>query len=153
MSRLVVLTAFTLVSTWGTLPKSLADYSPIGLFELIGMADSVVVGTIMDVREQTFILRVQETLLGDERTKLELLQFQDWACAWRWAPYRAEQTILAFLKSENGKLHLIGHGAESELHIVGDDVYCPFYSDLRSSVRHGLSCHQAAAQRSERCDH
>ena len=56
-------------------------------------------------------------------------KFHDWTCAWRWAPYKTGQRVLAFIKKQDGKLELIGAGAESESHVVGDDVYCPFGAD------------------------
>lgn len=108
-----------------------AKYSPPQFFELVGLADVIVRGEIVNVNEQSFTLRVDEILAGHEDAKeVDVLQFVDWTCSHRWKPYAVGQEEVAFLRRLDDKemretganFALLSAGDEAEWEIVGSEI-------------------------------
>lgn len=111
--------------------QALADFIPMQLFDLVATADIIATGEIVEVRKETFVLKVNEVFAGKPGEKIEIVKFADWPCAWRWAPYEVGQEVLVFVESRDGKLRFMGAGGECECPIVDDEVYCPFPCELK----------------------
>jgi len=125
-SRIACLTS-ALLATWLLTPAtSSAHYTRMSLVHLIGFADVSVVGTITSVEELDFAVRVDISVFGDVQTgdTIRVERFQDWPCAWRWAPYQVDQQVLLFLArgKEDGPFRILGAGDEGELRVEGDQV-------------------------------
>ena len=116
-----------------------ADYVSTTLLDLVGTADIAAAGEIVEVHQDTFVLKVDETLIGEKHETIEIQQFRDWACASRWAPYKVGQKVLVFLEEKDGEFTLPGAGGESESPIEGKFVYCqfPYPADPLDLERYG----------------
>jgi len=108
---------------------------PPELYELIGSADLVVAGTIIEVQETHFVLRFDEVLAGQAEAKVVVVRkFVDWACATRSKPYAVGQKEVAFLIRPDSRRPSVGEdfilmsaGAEAEWEIFGDTVVATGY--------------------------
>lgn len=105
-----------------------AKYIPLELYDLLGASDVVVVGTITEVKQETFVLEVETHVVGAEgKPTLEVLRFRDWPCARRWTPYEVGQTVLVCavrLKDADGveQLKIRSGGGEGEMPIADGKV-------------------------------
>ena len=78
-------------------------YIPLDLDRMVAVADRIVVGTIREVRAETFLLDVEEDLHGEPTEgPLEVQRFRDWTCASRWTPYATGQRVVLFLREHVG---------------------------------------------------
>lgn len=104
-----------------------ADYMPMSLLMLVGTAEQIVVGRITVV-EQVFVsVRIEDTVVGTVNAGdvIRVRRFNDWACAWRWAPYEVDQRVLLFLDHDQGDptaFRILGAGCEGESRVVDDRV-------------------------------
>ncbi len=79
-------------------PVCLAKYSPLPLFDMVGSSDLVLVGTIAEVADETFVMRIDTVVAGKHPGKtIEIARFRDWPCARRWTPYATSQRVLVCL--------------------------------------------------------
>lgn len=136
-----VIAASLIISVAAT-SQALASFIPMQLVDLVATADFIATGEIAEVRKETFILKVNDVFAGKPGEKVEIVKFQDWPCAWRWAPYEVGQEVLVFVKREEGKLQLLGAGGESESPIVDEQVYCQFPCELKLFVFGKIGDHQ-----------
>lgn len=108
-----------------------ADYEPLRLPELIGETELIVLGTISEVRENTFVLEDYDVVVGAHSDgPLEVKRFVDWSGASRWMKYRVGQTMLLFLVAPEagakGKIEpwrIRGIGGEGEMPVAGGFIY------------------------------
>ncbi len=139
---LSLLGSATPTSTRGSAPA--ARYSPRHPYQLALQADWIVEATILriDAPRRGFLsrdkirpmmtLRVHAVIAGTlEGDELEVLQFNDWTCASRYAPYRPGQHSVFHLSREltpdgeldpDGLPRPIGGGNEGECPIAGDQL-------------------------------
>jgi len=107
-----------------------ADYVRTSFADLAGTSAAIVVGTIAEVDEDTFLLSVEDVLAGPTKKgeKLKVRRFQDWVCAWRWADYEVGQKLLVFLNRAKEEPVWISRGAacEGESPIVENEVHANF---------------------------
>lgn len=114
MRRIVPLCAFAFTASLS------AAYSPPPLPVLVASADVIAIGEIVEVRRNTFILRIDELLAGRPEGKtIEVERFRDWTCAHRWKPYQVGQREVLFAKRKSARLYeLMSGGDESEWEIA-----------------------------------
>lgn len=129
--RRVFLVAMIALAAQWSVDSAQAKYIPRCFFDMVGTSDLIVAGTIVELSDDTFTLRVDRHLSGNSMAeRVEVYQFQDWACAWRWGPYEVGQRMVAFLElaeeSNAGRrvYHVVGAGCEGEFPIDGDCAYC-----------------------------
>lgn len=124
----VLLAGLLASDAWG-------DYASTHLYELIGQADLIAAGSIKEVDDQTFLLEVEDLVVGEARNNgVRIKRFRDWPCAWRWSEYSAGRRVLVFAKREGRELRLIGAGGEGESPIVDGLVYCQFVCPVGPSA-------------------
>lgn len=125
-------------------------YVPVPIYNLVGASDLIVVGTIFEVKLETFILEVEEVIGGVASGRsIEVRQnHMD-----RWGPYAAGQRVVAFLDAKGDVYILRSFGAGAEFPIVEGEVVLhrhpiadlprphrlPF-ATFRSAVREYGSC-------------
>ena len=112
-----------------------ADYDPPALHQLFVKAEVLARGRIVELSRATYLLEVDECLLGDinRGKRIELARFQDWPCAQRMTPYRVGQNVLVFAESHGGKLRPIGAGNEGEFLLAGETLYCRYANLLENA--------------------
>ncbi|HEX6881801.1 MAG TPA: VCBS repeat-containing protein [Planctomycetota bacterium] len=98
------------------------EYRRLRLHEVAVLADRVVVGRIEHLQDTTYDLLVEQTLVGTPQASLRIVQFGDWTCAGRYAPYAVGQRVLLFLKEERA----LGAGDEGEMPMVGEGALVPY---------------------------
>ncbi|MCA8921965.1 MAG: hypothetical protein KDD82_09165 [Planctomycetes bacterium] len=100
-----------------------AKYLPLDLYDMLGSSDLVVVGTIVELGDEAFVLKVETRIAGAEgQETVEVLRFKDWPCAVRWTPYAVGQRVLVCavrVKDKDGveRLKLRSGGGEGEMPI------------------------------------
>ncbi|MEM1182862.1 MAG: SH3 domain-containing protein [Acidobacteriota bacterium] len=122
--------SLTLVVSLVTFPKpSQAAYSPPPIYDLLGVSELIVLGSISKVGIATFQLDVEEVLRGsaDGETRLEIEKFEDWVCSSRWQPYQVDQRVVVFLSRDGDSYKLRSAGSEGEFPIFGRDVFVHGY--------------------------
>jgi hypothetical protein len=101
-----------------------AQYQKMEIFEMIGTADLVVMGTIKEVKPLTFTVEVSDRLLGDDAgAVVEVEKFKVAKNAKRWGKYLPGETVLVFLKKDAGAWKLQGVGGEGEKLVLEGEVY------------------------------
>lgn len=133
-------------------PAPVARYSPLDPAELILQADLIVAGTITSV-DATFTIRVDEVIAGKaDEAELEVLRFEDWMCAQRYAPYEPGQRAIFHLQFQRGDtgtvfrdypLQVMGAGNEGESPLHGTMSFHrahSFKGDTRE--RHQIGKHE-----------
>lgn len=114
-----------------------ADYDPTHLFEMAATSDLIATGEIVEVRERTYVLKIDNVLVGKRRDTFEIGRFFDWPCASRWAKYEKGERILLFAVEHDGKSQSRGAACEGESPIVKSYVYCNFPSWLKPQEKFG----------------
>lgn len=113
-----------------------ADYAAPELFDMVGASDLVILGSIINVTEETFILKIDDVLCGKYKDNtIEIYKYKGWECSIRWSDYEKGQKEIVFLDKHTNKKQnssnviytLRSAGSEGELPIVEDIVFCPFY--------------------------
>lgn len=129
-----------------SVPPTSAYYTKLDPFELALVADLIVDGTVIEFETPhregepfvfgaetgaVFTIRVNEVVAGElhEQT-LEILEFTDWVCARRYAPYEKGQRALFHLARARGKKgqlidsppRTLGGGNDGECPIIGDTI-------------------------------
>ena len=102
-------------------------YRPFSFHDMVIKTDLAVLGKIVEVGEQTFIVQVEIVLAGELPTEaeatrqLEVIRFGNWACASRWAEYAVGQEVVLFLAKrtgETGGYWIMSGGGEGEMPIL-----------------------------------
>jgi len=106
-----------------------ADYEPMPLHELVVGSDLLVCGTIVEVQEETFQLKVLEVIRGNAPPeRIEVRQFVDWSGNARWMSYQPGQRVLLSLLKQEGdgdpSWQILGAGGEGEMPIEEEFIYC-----------------------------
>lgn len=117
-----------------------ADYEPLRLGELIGLADVIVIGKIAAVEKLTFDIEVQESWIGERSPgeSLTVKRFRDWGCAQRWEKYAVGQRVLLFLQRDQESQQpwqILGAGDEGESRVTDDGVIPNFLIDEEAGRR------------------
>ena len=95
--QLVFCSVATLVSSVLWVSPAHADYQPPPLQRLIVESDFIVLGTISDVGDDTFVLREFTVVVGPASdAPIEVKRFVDWSGSSRWTRYQAGQKVLLF---------------------------------------------------------
>jgi hypothetical protein len=114
------------------LGRAHADYEPLRLPTLIGESELIVLGTITEVRPETFVLADYDVVSGPHgEGPLEVRRFVDWSGASRWTAYHVGQTLLVFLSApaaagevgEHQPWQIGGIGGEGEMPVENGSVY------------------------------
>ena len=114
-----------------------AKYLPPPLYDLVGVSDLIVLGSISRVTPDTFFLEVEEVLKGSgQASVVEIERFRDWACSSRWQPYAKGQKVVAFLARREGPYRLRSAGAEAEFPVRGRYAVVPAWSILQGLETH-----------------
>lgn len=104
-----------------------SDYEPIPLPRLIGLADFILMGTVVAVEAETFTFKIEEELSGDAgKGEITLQQFiPNKFDGPRAAPYELGQRFMLFLKKDTSEnvLKILGRGGEGEMPIESGFVY------------------------------
>lgn len=125
-----------------------ARYRSLEPFELALMADLIVDGTIVGIGahgmtpREVFTVRINAILAGEAPGEtLQVVQFIDWTCASRYAPYEEGQRALFHLEFSrdekdvvvpNGPLQVLGAGNEGECPVVEERLFHrPSWNDVR----------------------
>ncbi len=110
-------------------PAAAADYDRLKLFELVALADAVVAGQIVEVRDDAYDLRVERWIVGRGPGGVRIERFEDWTCAGRWAPYETGQRVLLFLErtDEPGPWRALGAGNEGDMALLAGGAVAPRY--------------------------
>lgn len=115
-----------------------AKYAPPAFFDMVGASDFIFLGEIQEVRESTFILKINETLVGTyEGQEIEIQQFKDWTCSARWAPYQVGQKVIAFVNKHRtlpNSYALRSAGSEGEFPVDGESVYYRSYPQIENAI-------------------
>jgi len=98
------------------------EYRRLRLHEVAVLADRVVVGRIEHLQDATYDLAVEQTLVGAPQASLRIVQFGNWTCAARYAPYAVGQRVLLFLRGDRA----LGAGDEGEMPMVGEGALVPY---------------------------
>lgn len=130
--------------------------APAPLGGLIDSADAVVAGTVTEVAERSFTLRVGQVLAG--RVEGKLLQVTKPslpATSPRWAPYCAEQEEVVFLAAPDpaGPFRILGRIGEGEIPLDADFAY--FHGRRLATLQpdyHRLDGQRVYLQRHDRAD-
>ncbi|MEK7486528.1 MAG: hypothetical protein AABZ60_19565, partial [Planctomycetota bacterium] len=115
-----------------------AKYAPPDFFDMVGASDFVFLGEIQEVRESTFVLKIEDILVGSYDGKtIEIQQFKDWTCARRWAPYQVGQRVIAFVCAVEESKHpvpfaLRSAGDEGEFPVLGEYVHYNGYPGVEN---------------------
>jgi hypothetical protein len=130
-----------------------ARYAPLSLVDLAGGADIIVTGTIAEVGEADFELKIDTVIHGDssdakKAITITVQKFKDWACAARWGAYTPGESVLLFLTNADGKFSIMGAGGEGELFIHEGAAYFsrgrnPQGIDVASVEVNGTAIHGA----------
>lgn len=114
---------------------ALADMIPASLVDLVGQADLILYGEIVELSADSYSLKVIQTIEGNQlQDSIQVQRFVDWTCGFRPVPYQVGQRVLAFLETKTqfwGKQthHPIGAACEGELIQDGTAVvFCSGYS-------------------------
>lgn len=107
------------------------SYSPLKLHELIGLADLMVTGTIVEVREETVVVEVAKVGFGESPPRIVVRRFQNWSCASRWAEYAVDQRCIYFLaagKNSGDPYWILSGGGEGERPLENDQSLVTLWS-------------------------
>ena len=120
------------IATKATRP--MMDYEVIPLPKMIGISDFIVIGSVKELGDSTFIFDVQETLLGELTfEELDIKMFiPSKFDGPRMLPYAIDQRFLLFLSmpsEENTSLYytILGYGGEGEMPIEAEFLYFSGY--------------------------
>lgn len=137
---------------WGILQAVMtspanADYTPVPFPEIVGRC-VVVVGQVVEVYgKDAYRFHVEEVLRGDLKEEdLQLKQYRDWACCWRWGPYTpGERTMLMLCKDKEGNWSSPGAGIH-ESPILDGLVYTHIAVERpgQAMLKHGRWSHLTA---------
>ncbi len=107
-----------------------ADYSPTPLADMIMKSHLIVYGTITEVGEKDFTLKIKGQPHGFYHSPtIKVQQFSNWTCAHRWTTYEEGQSVFLFLKKRDGNYFIMSGGGEGEMPIYESNVYVDaFYS-------------------------
>lgn len=136
-----------------------ALYAPPDLEDLIGYSDLILLGEITDVKQSTFVLRIEEVLAGDfQAPQIEIKKFKDWTCSRRWTAYSVGQREIVFLEKNSNQQNakkldqyvLRSAGSESEWPVDNELAYTHGYGLWEGSrdVSYG-TMHAPAVKQSE----
>ncbi len=116
-------------------------YKPIPLPKLIGMSDMAVIGKVSEIREDTFVFRIDDYLsIREDSLNIEVSKYIPPAfMAKKHTPYDSTQQFVLFLRKlprENTPWAIIGIGGEGERPIGDGNVYFEgsYLQDLDTSV-------------------
>lgn len=108
-----------------------ADYQPMNLHKTISEAELIVLGTISEVRDKTFVVKEAELIDGDGQTSpLEVRKVAEWPGNARWTSYGASQRVLLLLVAQKGEhagankpWKIVGFGGEGEFPVQDGFAY------------------------------
>jgi hypothetical protein len=108
------------------------DYNRLEIHELFAFADNIVLGSISSLEEETFVLAVEEWIVGEPGgPTMRLKRFVDWTCATRWAEYRVGQRVLLFVREGRA----MGAGDEGDWPVQQGEVLIPYFIHDREPVQ------------------
>lgn len=128
-----------LVGPLASRPATPVKYIALEPFELVLMADVIVDGTILDCdapraslgSQAVFTLRVEAVIAGEvEGETIRVLEFGDWTCAMRYAPYETGQRALFHLQRQRDEEGLLIPGAPFRGIGSGNEGECPILDDV-----------------------
>ena len=108
------------------------DYAPPRTWELLGVSDLIITGTIEHVEEKTFTVHISQIVAGNySKEYIMITKFEDWTCGNRGYDYRMGQSAIFCLTVRKivGFFHFSeeffvrGGGNEGEIPISGDYAY------------------------------
>lgn len=138
MRKLLLIQCTVLLSTLFVLPAYCwGEYDPAYFGDLALSADLIATGEIVELRDETYVFKIDDVLVGKRRDTIEVARFRNWPCAWRWAKYEVGERLLIFVQERDGKLDTIGAACEGECPIVKNDVYCSFSCSLEPRKKLG----------------
>lgn len=118
------------------------DYKPIPLPQLIGMSDMAVLGKVSEIKEDTFVFRIDDYLsTREDSLNIEVTKYIPPAfMAIKHIPYDTTQHYALFLRKlprENTPWAIIGIGGEGERPVSDGNVYFEgsYLKDLDTSFQ------------------
>jgi hypothetical protein len=104
------------------------DYEPIPLPRMIGMAELIIIGSVNELADSTFVFRIEEVLKGENSGELLLVKpyIPNKFDGPRTQPYALGQRYVLFLLRYEGAptiWHIMGYGGEGEMPVEGEFVY------------------------------
>lgn len=135
MNHMTIYRCLALAAPMLVVAAAEGKFAPLSLSSLCGGADLIIIGSITEVRAETFRVDVVQTITGSlDSAPLEVCKFVDWTCARRWAPYEIGQRVLLFLTrgapDKPNAWQIMGAGGEGEM-LVENDIVLP---RVRASV-------------------
>lgn len=121
-------------------------YTAPEFFEMVGGAEIIVSGQITALAKDTYQLKVDRRLAGKyDSASIEIIRFNDWVCARRYAPYAVGQRLVAFINKDEywsaiwkrDVYRVMSAGGEGEFPIEGDVVICRTVSQPNLAVSAG----------------
>ncbi len=104
-----------------------AKYRPLDLKNLLSNSKLIVSGEITKLSKSEFAFKIDKVLHGKLKSKtIQVIQFKNWTCAQRWAPYQVGQKLLLCLNpssKSSGSFKIRSGGAEGEMPTLKNFVY------------------------------
>ncbi len=125
--------ALLFIATLGAISATTAkaEYTPATFLDLAGNCQLIVAGTIVAFDDDTYQLRIDDTVLGPAKKgeTITVARFRDWPCALRWGDYQVDQRVFVFLGFDTDKRiwQIAGAGGEGESPAAGNAVHANFH--------------------------
>lgn len=101
------------------------DFKDTDFAKLVTKADKIVYGRIIELKESSFIFKIEESITHDTGIiEVNKLIESEWS-AKRWTPYEEYQCMLLFLEQRGDKLNVIGGQNEGEFPIKKNIIFIP----------------------------
>lgn len=110
-----------------TLALAPASYIALRLDQMFLGADRIVAGTIVELDDTTYRLRVEADLLGNcTEPDVRVRRFVNWTCAHRWKEYELGERLVLFATNGTGenalRLRVMSAGGEGEMPLLGNSA-------------------------------
>lgn len=88
---------------------------------IAGKADLIVTGKIIDIQENTYTFKINETIKGTTGLMISVEKFNEWTCDIRFAKHQVGQALILFLQKSAGHWTIID-GGNGEIPIINQQI-------------------------------
>ncbi len=88
---------------------------------IAGKADLIVTGKIIDIQENTYTFKINETIKGTAGLMISVEKFNEWTCDIRFAKHQVGQALILFLQKSDGHWIIID-GGNGEIPIINQQI-------------------------------